>query len=287
MEPVGYIGVGAMGSAIAGRLVSSYRLFVNDRNPAAADGLVGKGATFATLDEIADACRVVFMCLPGPAEVTDLVTGSGALAELLVAGTVVVDNTTSTPIVDKEIVAALAAGGVEYVDSPIAGGVRRVQAGTAVLMVGADPGVYERVKDILLTITPEVTRVGPVGTGHAMKLVNNLLNGCNRFAALECVRLGEAAGLERNVVIDVINRSSGRNYTTERTYPDLLSGDTYLPQEFTLDLMLKDIRLANELATSLGHTTPVGNLAQQFTQEAIDRFGARADQSQMMAEWYG
>jgi len=119
-----------------------------------------------------------------------------------------------------------------------------------------------------------------------MKLVNNLLNACNRFAALEVVRLGELAGLERDVIIDVINKSSGRNYATEVTFPQLLSGDSYKPQGFTLELMLKDVGLANELAEGLGHDTPIGHLVQAFIGQAIDRFGPRADQSQMMFEWY-
>ncbi|UUU27838.1 NAD-binding protein [Streptomyces sp. DSM 40750] len=135
-------------------------------------------------------------------------------------------------------------------------------------------------------MTTEVVHVGPVGSGHAMKLVNNLLNACNRFAALETIRLGVAAGMRQEVVVDVINKSSGRNYATEYTFPQLLSGDAYKPQGFTLQLMLKDIRLANELAEALDHSTPIGNLVQEFTQQAIERFGPTADQSQMMAEWY-
>jgi 3-hydroxyisobutyrate dehydrogenase-like beta-hydroxyacid dehydrogenase len=286
MGPVGFIGVGAMGSAIASRLVDSYELFVSDKNPAAADELVKRGATFAPADEIAAACRLVFFCLPGPADVTGLLIGPAGLANRLSPGSIVIDTTTSTPTTDAEIVAALRERGVEFADAPIGGGVRRARAGTAVLMVGAAPEVFAKIKDLLLAITRDVIHVGPVGTGHAMKLVNNLLNACNRFAALETVRLGQAAGLSQDVIIDVLNKSSGRNYATEYTFPQLLSGESYRPQGFTLELMRKDIRLANELAASLGHRTPIGRMVQTFTEEAIARFGGDADQSQMMAEWY-
>ena len=208
------------------------------------------------------------------------------LAAKLGAGTTVIDITTSTPLADADIAARLAERGVTYVDCPIAGGVRRAREGTALLMVGADPEVFGRVEGVLGEITSDVVHCGPLGAGHAMKLVNNLLNACNRFAALETIRLGVAAGIAQDVVVDVINKGSGRNYTTENTYPQLLSGETWKPQGFTIDLMLKDVRLANELAASLGHHTPIGTLAQEFTQQAIDRFGPKADQSQMMAEWY-
>jgi 3-hydroxyisobutyrate dehydrogenase-like beta-hydroxyacid dehydrogenase len=285
-ESIGFIGVGAMGASIASRLVGGHEVLINDRNPEAGGELVAAGARFAEHPEIAATCRTVFLCLPGPPQVRDLLLGVDGLAKLLDPGSVVIDITTGTPIADAEIVSVLAERGVTYVDSPVAGGVRRAREGTALLMVGAEPEVFARVEPLLREITSEIVHCGPVGSGHAMKLVNNLLNACNRFAALETIRLGVAAGVNQDVVVDVINKGSGRNYTTANTYPQLLSGDTWKPQGFAIDLMLKDVRLANELAASLGHQTPIGTLAQDFTQQAIDRFGPKADQSQMMAEWY-
>ncbi len=286
MDTVGFIGTGAMGSSIASRLTSGHKLLVNDRNEAAASDLVSQGALFTTTHEIAESCRTIFLCLPGPPQVKELLLGPQGLASVLTSGTVVIDTTTGTPLTDAEVVAELASRGVSYVDSPIAGGVRRAREGTALLMVGAEPDLYATIESLLHEVTTEVVNVGPVGAGHAMKLVNNLLNACNRFAALETVRLGVAAGIEQDVVVEVINKGSGRNYTTENTYPQLLSGDTWRPQGFAIDLMLKDVRLANELATSLGHRTPIGTLSQELIRQAIDRFGPKADQSQLMAEWY-
>ncbi len=289
-EAVGFIGVGAMGSAIAIRLVETHELHVNDRNPAVAERLVERGATFSTLEEIAERCTVVFLSLPRPADVSDLLDGDSGLARMLQPGTVIIDTTTGTPTSDEALVALLGPHQVDYVDAPIGGGVRRAEAGTAALMVGADDAVLERVMPILREVTEDIIHVGPVGSGHAAKLVNNLLNTCNRFAAMEAIRLGEVAGISREMIVDVINRGSARNYATENTYPQLLMGGTpeepYKLQGFTLQLAEKDLRLANELAEQLGHDTPIGHLVQQFVGEAVDRFGPDADQSQMMAEWY-
>ena len=286
MDTIGFIGVGAMGAAIASRLLK-HELLVNDRNPDAAAELVAAGARFADTDEIAEKCRTIFICLPGPPQVTDLLLGPDGLAARLAPGTTIIDNTSGTPTTDVELVAALGERGVTYVDCPIAGGVPRAYEGTALLMVGADHDVFARVEPLLKEVTDEVVHVGPVGAGHAMKLVNNLLNACNRFAALETIRLGVAAGVAQEVVVDVINKGSGRNYATEVTYPRLLlSGEGYKPQNFTLELMLKDVRLATELAESLGHEMPVGNLVRRSTELAVERFGPKADQSQLMAEWY-
>jgi 3-hydroxyisobutyrate dehydrogenase len=287
MSTIGFIGLGAMGGSLAGRLVASNQLLVSDLNPAAAEGLVAQGAVLNTPREIAERCPVVFLCLPGPVNVEEALFGADGIADFLQPGAVVIDMTSSTPKVDAGIVERLSERGVEYVDSPIAGGVRRAQDGTAALMVGASDELFARVEPLLREITSQVVHVGPVGTGHAMKLVNNLLNACNRFAALETIRLGELAGIKRDKIIEVINGGSARNYATEYTYPQLLTGDTYKLQGFTLALTLKDVHLANDLAESLGHETPIGHMSEGFIQTAIDRFGANADQSQMMWEWYG
>ncbi len=97
-------------------------------------------------------------------------------------------------------------------------------------------------------------------------------------------------GISREVIVDVINRGSARNYATENTYPNMLMGGTpeqpYKLQDFTLQLLDKDLRLANQLAEDLHHDTPIGHLVQQLVDQAVERFGPNADQSQMMAEWY-
>ena len=289
-EAVGFIGVGAMGSAIASRLVDDYELFVNDRNPAVAEGLIERGATFASVDEIGAKCRYVFLSLPRPTDVLDLLLGEGKLADQMRPGSVVIDTTTGSPTTDGQILEGLTARKIDFCDAPIGGGVSRAAAGTAALMVGASAEVYERVKPLLFAVTQDVIHVGPAGSGHSAKLVNNLLNSCNRFAAMEAVRLGEVAGIPREVIVDVINRGSARNYATENTYPQMLMGGTeeqpYKLQNFTLQLLDKDLRLANKLAEDLNHDTPIGHLVQQLVDRAVERFGPNADQSQMMWEWY-
>lgn len=286
MGPIGFIGVGAMGSAIASRLVEPYDLLITDRNPQAGSDLVERGARFVTAEEIARECAIIVLSLPGPPEVSELLMGDGGIAKSLQRGAVLIDTTTSSPVTDWDLRDALADRGIDFVDSPISGGVSRASAGTATLMVGADPEVFDRVAPVLRSVTADVFRVGPVGAGHAMKLINQLLNAANRFAAVEAVRIGEAAGLERDTIIEVINKSSGRNYTTENTYPQLLSGDGYRPQGFTVRLMDKDVRLAVELAHSVKLDVPLGDQIRNLTRSAVDRFGPNADQSQMMAEWY-
>src|SRR5690349_15331272 len=130
-DKIGFIGVGAMGSAIASRLVGDYDLWVSDRNPEAAADLVRQGATFATAAEAGDGATFVFLCLPGPKQVEELMLGTDPLAAILPAGSVLIDTSTSTPVTDEKVVAALQDRDVQFIDSPIGGGVRRAREGTA------------------------------------------------------------------------------------------------------------------------------------------------------------
>jgi 3-hydroxyisobutyrate dehydrogenase-like beta-hydroxyacid dehydrogenase len=283
---IGFIGVGSMGAALAGRLVDHHTLHVFDLNRAAAEGLVERGAVFNSPKEIASTCEFVFLSLPGPADVEKLLLGEDGIVGDLAAGSVLIDTTTSSPGLDAVIMSTLIARGVEFVDAGVAGGVRAVREGTGTLMVGASPDAFARVEEVLGQITTKVFHVGGVGTGHTMKLVNNLLGYCNRFAALECVHIAEESGIQRDMVIKVLNQSSGRNFTTESTYVNLWDGATWNPMGFTLDLVRKDMRLATELATSHDCVTPIGSMVQGFVDTAIERFGPKADQVKIMESWW-
>lgn len=282
---VGFIGVGSMGSALAGRLVESQDLFVYDKYRPSAEKLIARGASFADLDEIAATCDFIFTCLPAPKHLQDLFFGADSLVDTLRPGTVVIDMTTSTPSTDDEIARALTERSVDFADSPIAGGTRRVEAGQSTLMVGASPETFAKIESLLHVITENVKHVGAVGSGHTMKLVNNLLNACNRIAAMEAIRIATATGIPKSTVLEVINEGSARNYTTEVTYPELLSGPEPVPTNFALELYLKDVRLANEIASAHSQDNQVGKLIQNALEDAERQLGGRADISDFTAKW--
>jgi 3-hydroxyisobutyrate dehydrogenase len=283
MTPIGFVGVGTMGSALAGRLVGAHSLLVHDVRPESAADLVAAGARFAALEEIGELCATVLLCLPAPAHVLDVLFGRGGLARALRPGSVVVDITSSTPLVDRDVADRLATLGVGFVDAPVAGGVRRAREGLATLMVGGDAAVLDKVRPILEDITPNVFHVGAVGTGHAMKLVNNLLNTCHRFATLQVLHLAESSGIDERTAIAVLNSGSGRSNVTEYTYPVLLhQGQQH---GFTLELMRKDVDLAVELGRSLGLDLEIAELVDRYMHDAVDRLGPSADQTDLMLRW--
>jgi 3-hydroxyisobutyrate dehydrogenase len=285
MPAVGFIGLGSMGGAIAARLTSGYHLRVYDPAPAAVQHLVAHGACAAEPDELAGASEIVFTCLPGPDQVREVVLGPGGLAEHMRPGSVLVDMSTSTPLCDGDLAARLGPAGIRFADAPVSGGPQGARAGTLAIMVGAALDAYEVIEPVLRSVSSNVYRVGDPGSGHAIKLVVNLMSACNRVTALEAVRLSVLCGLELGTAIEVINKSGGRSYISESTFPKYLMAGGYQPQGFTLDLLLKDVRLALELAGAHGTPLGMGQVAEGLLAAALDRFGA-ADVNQMMAEWF-
>lgn len=283
---IGFIGVGSMGAALAGRLVDGFALQVYDINVDATRELVERGAVVKSPREMAAECDVVFLSLPGPANVEQVLWGDEGIADHLRSGSVLVDTSTSSPTLDAKIVPALQARGVEFADAGVAGGVRAAREGQGTLMVGASNETFARILPLLEQITAKLFHVGPAGSGHTMKLVNNLLGYSNRFAALECVHIAEQGGIERDMVIKVLNASSGRNFTTESTYVNLWDGQQWNPMGFTLDLVLKDIKLATGLAEDLDCDVPIGTMVEEFASTAVERFGPKADQIKIMESWW-
>jgi 3-hydroxyisobutyrate dehydrogenase-like beta-hydroxyacid dehydrogenase len=271
-----------MGASIARRLVASHRIVVDDLRPEALAALVEEGAEAATPELLAQ-CRLVFVCLPAPDDVRALLD---KLLLVLGAGSVVVDMTTGSPAADVELRDLAARGGVTLVDAPVSGGPQGAEAGTLTIMVGADPEVFAAVGPYLDSISSNVHHVGGAGTGHAMKLVCNLLSACNRVASLEAVELARRSGIPQAKAIEILNVSGGRSYITERTYPMFLTESGYTPQHFSVGLLAKDVRLAQDWAAHCDLDLTSGKAARALLDQAETRFGSSADINQMMSGWF-
>ncbi len=170
----------------------------------------------------------------------------------------------------------LASTGIELIDAPVSGGPRGADAGTIAIMVGGSDAQYARVAPLLGAISPNVAHVGPVGAGHTLKALNNMMSAANRLLAFEAVSIAAANGLDPAVVVDVINKSSGRNNATMTVLPNqILAGD--FPARFTLALMEKDVALAAELAGDrFAHLTLTPQILRNYRM-GIERFGAQGD----------
>ncbi len=271
---IGYIGLGNMGGALAKRLQLTHQLFVFDQNAAAVQQLTAAGATACqTAAAVASECDVILLCLPTSDHVRAVLFGEDGLTGTLAPGTVVVDQTTGDPAATREMAAELVAQGVGLVDAPVSGGVKGAEAGTIAIMMGGDPDHLTRVEPTLRAISPNVFHTGGVGTGHVMKLVNNLMSCSQRLLTFEAMALAAKNGMDPEKAVEVLLASGGRNGFLERIMgPQILHGK--LAANFTLGLAHKDVRLACQLGIDSEVPMFFGNLTRELYQMCISEMGA-------------
>jgi 3-hydroxyisobutyrate dehydrogenase len=224
---------------------------------------------------LAAECDLVMTCLPTSREVREVIFAGNGLASGLKRGGIIADMTTGDPDATREMARDLAEAGITLIDAPVSGGPHGADAGTIAIMVGAPAAVYARVQTVFETISPNIFHCGDVGTGHTMKLVNNVVAASVRMVTFEAVTMGVKCGLSLETCARVLAKGSGRSYTTEITLPKFVQGE--LKTNFTLGLMHKDVRLATELGVANASPMPVCNLVREIFQIALNDLGADAD----------
>ncbi|MFQ5791452.1 MAG: NAD(P)-dependent oxidoreductase [Acidobacteriota bacterium] len=217
---VGFVGLGNMGGAIARRIMSVRKLHVYDLRPAAVEDFARAGAApTRSPGELAAACDLVLTCLPTSDEVHSVIFDDDGLLSGLGAGSVIADMTTGDPVATRKMAARLGAHKVHLIDAPVSCGPQGAEKGTLAIMVGAPKELYDRCFEVFAAVTPNIFHTGDVGSGHTMKLVNNVISACNRAIAFEAVTLAVKNGLDAKVCADILQKSSGRSYMTEITFP--------------------------------------------------------------------
>lgn len=278
MLTTGFIGLGAMGAHMVRHMrAAGFPVHVFDLNPDAVRTAVALGATpAASVRDLANHAEVVLVCLPTPDIVRGVALGDGGLIEGE-AIRIYVDHSTTGPSVAREVGEALAARGIAALDGPLAGGVARAQEGTLSVMCSGDPAAYARAEPVLKSFGRNVVHVGDgLGQGQVLKLINNMIVGTNLIAAAEAVLFGVKSGLKAEVVLDMLNVSTGRSFVTE----DLLGRrilDRTFDFGFRMELMLKDLRLFVRESENLGSPTLVNAVAKQFYEQAIAAGGTGSD----------
>jgi 3-hydroxyisobutyrate dehydrogenase len=273
---VGYIGLGAMGGALAQRLLASHKLHVWDMNREAAQRFEALGAICpAAAVDLARQCSVILLCLPRSADVHRLIFGPAGLLEGLAPGTIIIDQTSGIPEETREIARQLQAHGVAMLDAPVAGGVAAAQEGRITMMVSGPTQAYEKVLPILQAISPTVVRCGErLGDGQAIKAVNNVMNAACRLATLEVVAMGCKMGLSLAAMTEAINQSTGRSRISQNALPALVEGRP--SSDFALPLMIKDVDQAIALGRHAGAPMPIASLTRALLQIGANTVGPAA-----------
>jgi 3-hydroxyisobutyrate dehydrogenase len=274
---IGYIGLGAMGTALARRLIASHTLSVWDINSAAVAAFEKLGASPAPSgSDLARRCDVLLLCLPRSSDVRQAIFGTGGLAEGLSAGKLIIDQTSGIPSETREVAEQLAARGVAMIDAPVSGGVSGAAAGTITIMASGPQEAYDKALPVLNSISPNVFRCGSrVGDGQAMKLVNNVMSAGCRLATLEVVAMGKKMGLSLETMTHVLNKGSGRNRTSKVVLQTIVDGKAS-SSSFAMSLMLKDISQAIQLGMECGAPMAITNIVRGLLQIGINTLGETA-----------
>ncbi|MBU2667211.1 NAD(P)-dependent oxidoreductase [Actinoplanes bogorensis] len=271
---IGFVGLGQMGRPMATRLAEAgYPLTVFDAAPFAPIG----SATSATALEGVAGVDVLILMLPNSAVVTGVLD---ELAPRLSPGTLVVDMSSSEPLQTRALAARLSERGLRFVDAPVSGGVRGAIAGSLAVMAGGDPGDLDELRPLLGVLGKKILEVGPVGSGHAAKALNNLVSAATMSVTVEALQLGAAFGIAPETMNAVLNSSSGRSNTSENKVTQFMLDGSFA-SGFALQLMAKDIRIAVDLARSLDRPAEISDrVAEQWSRIAAE-VTPKTDHTQM------
>jgi 3-hydroxyisobutyrate dehydrogenase-like beta-hydroxyacid dehydrogenase len=275
---IGFIGLGVMGVPMAQNLQRSgqHQLKVFDIDPARCETLCALGARTAT--DVADAVRdadVVMTSLPGPKQIEEVALGDDGFVAQMKSGAGWIDLSTNNLAVAEKIRVAAQTFAIDLLDAPVSGGDEGARAGNLTILVGGDRAVFERYLAILEVIGERVTLLGDHGAGYSAKIAQVVLCYLHSLALSEALMLGVKGGVEPQQMLDIIQNSTGRSYVADRYGPPILKGD-YDPS-FTVGLAHKDMKLAAEMAASLGIRLPMCDLTTATYARAMEAYGFDAN----------
>jgi 3-hydroxyisobutyrate dehydrogenase len=278
--PVAVIGLGNMGVPMgaclirAGYAVTGFDLREEARQKFAATG----GRVANDIASAVAAAEVVIMLLPNGKIVREAVT---TMRAHLRTGAILIDMSSSDPIGTRSLGEELSAAGTAFIDAPVSGGVRRAATGTLAIMVGGEGTTIDRVQPLLATMGKSIFRTGLLGSGHAMKALNNYVSAAGLVATVEALQVGRKFGLDPALMADILNASSGRNNTTELKLKQFIISETF-DDGFPLRLMAKDVRTADDMAHVLGIATPLADLCAGLWEAAARELNERANHTEMI-----
>src|SRR5688572_20454086 len=259
---IGFAGIGAMGTPMSTNLIKAGHklvLFDIDRKKAEAVATAKEVEIADSLTDLGDKSNTVITMLPDGKLVRKALlgendSGKNCICETLKPGSLIIDMSSSSPMGTRELGAILAKKGFQFIDAPVSNGVKGATAATLSIMVGGDKAIFERVKPMLEKLGNQIYYAGPLGSGHAIKALNNYVSAAGLIAACEAMHAGAAFGIDPNVVVDIINTSSGMNNTTKNKCKQYMIAGTY-NAGFSTGLMAKDVRTALEIAQAMNTST--------------------------------
>ncbi|MFK5952609.1 MAG: NAD(P)-dependent oxidoreductase [Desulfobacterium sp.] len=268
---VGFVGLGVMGIPMAANLCNAgYEVNIYDIDMAAADRALQEmktGSVMATPKAVAQASDVVITMLPSGKYVNAVTTGPDGLLEGFQGGEILIDTSSSEPWITMELSKRLSKQGVEMIDAPVSGAQIGAQNAELIFMVGGKEEAISKVTPILKAMGKQLFHLGPVGSGHMMKCINNLITSMTFMATAEGLVIGKKYGIDPSVMTDVLNASTGMSWVSQTHIKQRIINRKF-DDAFKLNLMIKDIGIAMNLADKSGLSVPISALGHQLWKAA-------------------
>ncbi|HEY2630174.1 MAG TPA: NAD(P)-dependent oxidoreductase [Usitatibacter sp.] len=248
---VGFIGLGVMGEPMCARLVSrsGLEVFAFDSDDAALARCEGRGARrAASALEVIDSCDVIFLSLPSGEVVYEVAHGSDGLLERCRSGQVVVDLSTSSVKITRDLAAAFDQRGVGFADAPVARTRAAAEAGTLLVMVGGSPEVFATVRPLIATFATDIVHCGAAGTGQVMKILNNMVLFEIGVALSEAKAIGLRSGVDPQLLFETLSKGSADSFALRNHGLKSIVPGEFPSRAFSVEYARKDLRYALQLA---------------------------------------
>lgn len=276
---VGFIGIGNMGWPMAARIAGAgHSVTVADASASRVKDFAAafKANIAASNSQLAQTSDIVITMLPTSAIVDSVFNGTEGVLAGLRRGAIVVDMSSSVPSCTQALAKTVAAKGGAFLDAPVSGGVPRAESGDLSIMVGGPKEALIQVEPVLHCMGSTITHVGGVGSAHAMKALNNLVSAGGLLISVEALIIGKKFGLDPALMVDVLNTSSGMNNSTQKKLKQFVLSRKY-NMGFGLDLMVKDLTIALDLAKESSVPSPFAALCREMWASAATVLGPGQD----------
>ncbi|RBP90604.1 3-hydroxyisobutyrate dehydrogenase [Cytobacillus firmus] len=284
-ENIGFVGLGKMGLPMAMNLLKNgYHVFGSDVNENALIELQALGGNTGSMKDWIHKVQYVVLMLPSSVIVNkvveEIIDSRSSVSLQDQNSLIIVDMSSSYPADTKENSRKLEPYNISFVDAPVSGGVKKAVDGTLTIMAGGSAEQFEKCKRLLHAVGSNISLVGPSGSGHLIKAINNYLSATHLLASCEAVQLLENFGVQPDKAIDVINQSTGRSGSTEYKFPSFILTEAY-NSGFSLELIKKDIGMASQLFKDAGAATSLPEIVYQKFSEASNALDKEADHTEI------
>lgn len=281
---VAFVGLGVMGYPMAGHLANNdHDVVVYNRTAAKAAAWCNEhsGSSAATPAEAAGGCDIVFSCVGNDDDIRDVMFGAAGIVDAMTVGSIIVDHTTSSATVARDIAKAAGRNSVDFLDAPVSGGQAGAENGQLTIMLGGDADIVERATPVLQSYAKAITHIGPVGTGQLAKMVNQICIAGAVQGLSEGLHFAKRAGLDPAAVVEALSAGAAQSWQMDNRWQTMVNNE--FDFGFAIDWMRKDLGFALEEAERNGAALEMTRLIDGYYAEVQAMGGNRWDTSSLIA----